>query len=123
MELKLQYDSTINYFQSYSSHAISIKDIEYQSSLIVTPRKIIADWGPTNIDFVSGDDIEKIVNLNPEVILIGTGKRLRFPKPEFYAEIAGKNVGIEFMDTLAACRTYNVLATESREVATGLILE
>ncbi len=123
MELKLQYDSTINYFQSYSNNAITIKDVEYQRSLILTPEAIIADWEPIHIDLLCGDNIQTIVDLKPEVILIGTGKLLKFPKPKLYAEIASKNIGIEFMDTHAACRTYNILATESRKVAAGLILE
>jgi len=64
-----------------------------------------------------------LVSLEPEVILLGTGRRLVFPEPQVLATVHAATIGIEIMDTAAACRTYNILAGESRHVAAALIID
>jgi uncharacterized protein len=69
------------------------------------------------------EDFEAIANLQVEVVIFGSGPRLRFPQPAWLAPLAERRIGIETMDTAAACRTYNILAQEGREVAVALLLD
>jgi uncharacterized protein len=66
--------------------------------------------------------LQELIDREPEVILVGTGDRIRFPHPEVYAHVISQGVGIEFMDTGAACRTYNVLLSEDRRVIAAIII-
>ena len=68
-------------------------------------------------------DFEVLAGLGVEVVIFGSGPRIRFPRPAWLAPLAEKRIGIETMDTAAACRTYNILAQEGREVAVALLLE
>jgi uncharacterized protein len=62
------------------------------------------------------------VDLGVEVVIFGSGPRIRFPRPAWIAPLAKRRIGIETMDTAAACRTYNILAQEGRQVAVALLL-
>lgn len=64
-----------------------------------------------------------ILEMQPEVVLIGTGHSLRFPEPHLLAPVIRQGLGYEVMDTQAACRTYNILANESRNVVAALLIE
>jgi uncharacterized protein len=66
--------------------------------------------------------VEQILALKPELIIIGTGNKLVFPAVELYSSIIQHGIGVDFMDTGAACRTYNILMSEDRDVVAGLIL-
>jgi len=68
-------------------------------------------------------DFEVLANLRVEVVIFGSGARLRFPRPAWLVPLAEQRIGIETMDTAAACRTYNILAQEGREVAVALLLD
>lgn len=65
----------------------------------------------------------QLADLQVEVVIFGSGPRIRFPRPAWIAPLAARRIGIETMDTAAACRTYNILAQEGREVAVALLLE
>ena len=69
------------------------------------------------------EDFARIADLEVEVVIFGSGPRIRFPKPAWIAPLMARRIGIETMDTAAACRTYNVLAQEGRQVAVALLLE
>ena len=69
------------------------------------------------------EDFARIADLEVEVVIFGSGPRIRFPKPAWIAPLMARRIGIETMDTAAACRTYNILAQEGREVAVALLLE
>lgn len=90
-------------------------------SFIVSPRHLLRDWAPTNIDSLSAEHLNAIIELQPELVLLGTGPRLIFPSPAILADLHRQRIGIEVMDTAAACRTYNILMAEGRFVVAGLI--
>lgn len=69
------------------------------------------------------DDFARIADLQVEVVIFGSGPRIRFPRPAWLAPLAARRIGIETMDTAAACRTYNILAQEGRQVAVALLLD
>lgn len=90
-------------------------------SFIISPRHLIRDWPPTEVAELASTHMEILAELQPEVILLGTGSKLQFPETKILAEIHNQQIGIEIMDTAAACRTYNILMTEGRFVVAGII--
>ena len=90
-------------------------------SFILSPRHLLRDWAPTDIDNLITSHLSEIIALKPELVLLGTGARLKFPAHSILAEIHQQRIGVEVMDTAAACRTYNILMAEGRFVVAGLI--
>jgi len=80
-------------------------------------------WDPTRFEALAPVHFEPLVNATPELVLLGTGKKLRFGHPRLYAALTAKRIGVETMDLGAACRTFNILAAEGRRVAAALLLE
>jgi uncharacterized protein len=91
------------------------------SSFVISPRHLIRDWPPTEIDNLLSEHLDVLAELQPEVVIIGTGHRLQFPESKILAQLHNQQVGVEIMDTAAACRTYNILMTEGRFVVAGMI--
>ena len=92
-----------------------------QGSLIISPRHLIRDWPPAEVDSLQEEHLDALVELQPELVLLGTGSRLQFPEAGILASLHNQQIGVEVMDTAAACRTYNILMTEGRFVVAGLI--
>jgi uncharacterized protein len=90
-------------------------------SFIMTPEVLIQDWAPQQPDQLHQDHLQILLELQPEVVLLGTGERLVFPAVRITADLLGAGIGVEVMDTAAACRTYNILMHEGRHVAAALI--
>ncbi len=101
---------------------VRLRDRAFTSSLIVTRTEILEGWQPAAADALSIADFEKLIALEPELVLLGTGSRQRIPPPELYAEFAARRIGFEVMDNRAACRTFNLLLSEYRDVAVALML-
>ncbi len=91
-------------------------------SLIITPDRLITDWPPGDLSELAAHHLEPIVALEPELVLLGVGRRLRFPEPALVAPLANRGIGVEFMDSAAACRTYNLLAADDRRVAAAILI-
>jgi uncharacterized protein len=122
--MKIELDTPAsgkNVIQSYSSKGIVIKNTLYQNSIIVSPDRIIDDWQPRSFAELRIDHFGAIIGMSPEIILIGTGARLQFPDKDILGSILGKNIGVETMDTGAACRAYNFIAGEGRLVVAALL--
>ena len=96
---------------------------EYRQSLVLTPDAIATGFAPNGFESLTEDDFEKLLKTSPEIVLLGTGAIHRFPHPRLSAPLHHAHVGLEVMDTRAACRTYNILAGEGRNVAAALIIE
>ncbi|MCB1865822.1 MAG: Mth938-like domain-containing protein [Chromatiales bacterium] len=95
---------------------------DYTASLIVTPERIVDDWPVPHIGALGDADMARLREFQPQIVLIGTGASLVFPDVEIYARLLADGIGVEFMNTPAACRTYNLLASERRRVAAGLVI-
>jgi uncharacterized protein len=111
-----------NTFTAYGEGYVSVNSVRYVSNLIVLPERLIPDWTPASFDSLSLADFELLATLDTEIILLGTGTQLRFPRPELMQPLISVRKGLEVMDVHAACRTYNVLINEGRKVAAALIL-
>ncbi len=108
--------------QRYEGDAVTIGGQRYGKSLIVFPDRIVGDWPVDSVESLSTILLESIISARPEVFLLGTGDTQIFPSMALMAELASRQRSVEVMDTAAACRTYNVLASEFRRVVVALIL-
>ena len=123
MELQLENYPSSYRVGSFADNAIEIGEVRYTTSLIVTPEQVVRDWPPQHPNNLTIDDFGIILALEPELILVGTGNAFRFPDSAILKGIFGAGIGIDFMDSRAVCRTYNILAAEGRHVAAGIIIE
>lgn len=95
---------------------------EYRDSFVLTADAVVAPWGSGGFDALVEDDFARIRALDPEIVLLGTGARQRFPHPRLYRTLIDAGIGVEVMDSGAAARTYNIIAAEGRRVAAAFIL-
>ncbi len=79
-------------------------------------------WRPATVEHIEPDDFTPVLSLEPEIVILGTGPAQVFPEPAVYAPAINRGVGLEIMDTGAACRTYNILVSEGRRVVAALIM-
>ena len=122
--MKIDLDSIPNdeyRIDGYQYGAITVNGTPYSTSLIVSPLQLITPWTPESFADLAMQHINQIIELEPEIIILGTGDKLHFPEPELIAGIFENHIGFEVMDTGAACRCYNLLLSEKRNVAAGLI--
>lgn len=122
MDITLELGGGRHLIRGYEQGRILINDGSYTQSLIVTPDRLIPDWPPQALADLEEPHLAAITDLRPEVVLLGTGSRLSFPEPAVMAYFGKRGVGLEVMDTAAACRTYNVLMAEGRAVAAALLI-
>lgn len=92
------------------------------TSVVLTRERVIRDWLPEEFEQLEAPHFEALIELEPEVVLFGSGARLRFPAPAMLRRLTERGMGVEVMDTAAACRTYNVLMAEGRRVAAALLM-
>ena len=107
---------------AYGENSISINGKSFKQSLIITRTKLNENWELSAVELLQADHINQILTFKPELIIIGTGDKLIFPAVEVYSGIIEHGIGVDFMDTRAACRTYNILRSEGRHIVAGLIL-
>ncbi len=122
MHIQLETGGQANLIRTYATGQIIVNQDSYTCSLIVLPGQIIADWPPQRFEELALTHLETLVPLSPELVILGTGRRQRFPRAELLAPLVGAGIGWEVMDTGAACRTYNVLMGEGRNVAAALLM-
>jgi len=96
---------------------------DYRQSVVLTAGTITPGFAPNGFDALVDKDFEDLLKTSPEMVLLGTGAVQRFPHPRVTAPLHRAHVGLEVMDTRAACRTYNILVGEGRNVAAALIIE
>ena len=123
MKLSIEKPGAIHLVRGYSADGVRIDDRLHAHSVVVNATTVIESWPPAAIGEVTAADLQQVLALEPEVLLLGTGRRQLFPSRELLALLYGARVGFEIMDTGAACRTYNVLVGEGRNVAAALIVE
>jgi len=109
--------------KAYKPGNIQINETTYTHSIIISPERFIDYWKPQSISELTQNDLAIIIDLSPAILLIGTGSTLVFPDLEVYGDLINEGIGIEVMDTSAACRTYIALTAENRNVAAALIIK
>lgn len=123
MKLHLDNAGSRNLVTGYGAGYVAINHRQYAGSLILLPDRIVETWGGGGFDALAEADFEIILALGPEILLLGTGSRQRFPAPSLLRPLIEARIGCEIMDLPAACRTFNILMAEGRNVAAALLIE
>ena len=123
--MKLQSDphSGANTITGYGDGYVEINQTPYAHAVLLSSDGAISAWPVESFDSLETSHFTQMVELKPELILIGTGSKQRFPKPELLKSLLLAKIGFEIMDSQAACRTYNILVGEGRQVLLALIVE
>ena len=106
---------------SYSNDCFRLRDKSICGSLLISGKRRVENWFAGDYRALTTEDLDIVIEWRPEIILLGTGKRLHFPNRALLSYVASKHIGFEIMDTGAACRSYNLLIDEGRDVAACLL--
>jgi len=109
--------------QSYSNSTIVINGRAFNKSLALVPDKLLEHDFPAEIAALEEQHFSRLAELQPQVVLLGTGEKQHFPPAALYALLINQGVGVEVMSTPSACRTYNILKAEGRRVCALLLLD
>ena len=110
-----------NLFTGYDADYVAVNHVLYRHPLLVMPTELIP-WDVSNFDALNEAAFEHLLTYRPEVVILGTGSALRFPHPSLSRALTAQQIGVEVMDTQAACRTYNILMSEDRRVLAALLV-
>ena len=110
-------------FTAYGEGYVAVNHEKHSKNLIVLPKSIIPEWSTATVATLTSADMQVLLELGTEIVLLGTGNRLRFPQGPLMRPFAPAGIGLEIMDIQAACRTYNILAAEGRKVAAALLFD
>ncbi|PKO25589.1 MAG: hypothetical protein CVU35_03330 [Betaproteobacteria bacterium HGW-Betaproteobacteria-8] len=122
MKLHLTQAAGNQLITGYDAGWVEVNAVRHTQSLIVLPNRLIERWVAADFDSLVELDFALLLELKPEVVLLGTGTRHRFIHPRITRNLTDAGISIECMDTAAACRTYNILMAEGRHVAAALLV-
>lgn len=108
--------------RSYSPGEVHVGETVLHRSCLIRADRLISDWRPQTLEELTESDLQTVFALDPQIVVLGSGVRQRFPDARLVAAILARGIGCEVMDTGAACRTYNVLVSEDRPVVAALLL-
>jgi len=111
-----------NVITACSVGAVTVNGVVHGSSLVVPARGQVQAWPVSNVADLEPAHFEQLLLLDPELVLFGSGARTQFIHPSLHRCLIGRGIGMETMDTSAACRTYNILAAEGRRVVAAMVL-
>jgi uncharacterized protein len=121
MKFTLDSRDDINLIRGYAPGEVRIGEQVAHAPCIVTAQRLILDWSARDVATLTVADLAPIFELQPDVVLLGTGTKQTFPAGAVRQAFAAHNVGLEVMDLGAACRTYNILVQEERRVVAALL--
>jgi uncharacterized protein len=123
--LKFQPDRLegVNSVSRYEPGRVWVQGVVREASLLIPWRGEIRPWNVSRFEALGAPQFEQLLALEPEVVVFGSGERLRFAAPALTRALIERRIGVETMDNGAACRTYNVLASEGRSVVAALLIE
>ena len=107
---------------AYSQESVTVNETVYRDSLLLTASELHCPWPVRDLDQLDADNLAPIFDLEPEVVLLGTGTRQRFPGGRVFAMFGERGIGLEVMDNGALCRTFNILVAEDRAVAAAILI-
>lgn len=123
MKLNLERNPNLNLVTGYGADHVLINKVRHDRNLLLSAEHSVANWAPGGLDALRAEDFAAILELRPEVAIIGTGSRQRFPPAALLRPLIDAGVGFEVMNLAAACRTYNILASEGRAVVAALLFD
>ena len=122
MKLHADARTALNTFTGYGPGFVEINRVRFDHAVLVAPEGPIAAWEVDGFDALAPAHFERLLALAPDVVLLGTGERQRFPHPRLTSALVQARIGVDVMDTRAACRTYNILMAEGRRVLAALLM-
>jgi uncharacterized protein len=108
--------------QHYDQGKVTVNGIVYTDNCVVLPDRVIAKWRPSSFTDLKPKDLSFLAELTPEIVILGTGETQHFPHPSLIEPLIQSRIGLEAMNTAAACRTFNILMSERRRVAAALFM-
>ncbi len=123
--LKLQADRIegTNAISRHSAEGVIVNGTAHTASVIVPWQGLVTAWAPSDFASLTADHFAQLAEFKPELVIFGSGARLRFPPAALLRPLIERRIGVETMDTAAASRTYNVLLAEGRAVLAALLFE
>lgn len=123
MKFMLDPSGRGNLIRAYAQGTVHVGSRALARSCIVSAERIIEHWTPQDAARLTPEDFEPVLELQPEIVILGTGRVQRFPPAAVRGALARRRVGLEVMDMGAACRTYNLLLQDQRRVVAALIID
>ena len=121
LKLHSETRTGINFITACDGAVVQVNETRHAAPLIVLAQQLIDTWQPASFDALTPEHFLTLAELGAEIVLLGTGLRQRFPHPRLTRALIDQRIGLEVMDTGAACRTYNILVSEGRSVAAALL--
>ena len=106
---------------AYNPGEIIVNQTAYRDSLILSPQTIHCPWPVLSVDELNESNLQMVLDMNPHVVLLGTGEQQIFPDSKIVALFGQRGIGLEVMNNGALCRTFNILVAEDREVVAAII--
>jgi uncharacterized protein len=122
LALHLNTDTNHHLFTAHGEGYVAVNDRRFRQPVVVMARDIRTDWPATDFASLEPVHFAYFIDLKPEVLLLGTGAKQQFARPELYRDLIRAGIAVEFMDTPAACRTFNILVAEDRKVVAAVLL-
>ena len=122
MKLHLSNLGDTKLFTAHGADHVMVNGERYTTHIVVSAEAVRNDWQAPSFDELSEAHFSYFLALKPEILLLGTGARQRFPHPRLYRALTDAHIALECMDTPAACRTYNILVAEDRKVVAAILL-
>ncbi len=124
MKLHLNSDASLLLFTGYGTDHVLINGQRHEASLLLTAAGVeVAPWAGLDFGALTAAHFEWVARRELDILLLGTGARLRFPHPSLTRSLVDARIGLEVMDLGALCRTYNILASEGRKVGAAVLIE
>lgn len=122
MKLQLDNPGETKMFTAHGPDHVMVNGVRYEQSIVVLAGEVRSDWAAAKFDELTEAHFAYFLALKPDVLLLGTGAMQRFPRPILYRALIDAGIGVEFMTTPAACRTYNILIAEDRKVIAAILI-
>jgi uncharacterized protein len=122
VKLHLNTRTNQKIFTAHGAGYVTVSGQRFEHSIVVTPEQVFSDWQPQGFAALNESHFVHLLAMKPEIVLLGTGAQQRFPHPRLYQQLTAAGIGVESMDTPAACRTYNILMGEDRKVVAAILL-
>ncbi len=122
MELNLQQAQSEFTVRRVEIGAVVVGGQTLRHSFVLTPRQLITDWPVTSVNDINQDNVDQLLELEPELVILGSGPKQQFALPSVQAALLRRGIGLECMDNAACARTYNLLAGEGRHVVAAFVI-
>lgn len=122
MKLHLADPGSTKQFTAHGADYVMVNGERFDRSVVVSAGEVRSDWTVAGFDALSEADFNYFLALKPEVLLLGTGSQQHFAHPRLYRALTDAGISVEFMNTPAACRTFNILVTENRKAIAAILL-